>query len=170
MEKKIKIRIVIAAAAIIAAAIVILLSSGIAAFWINGAKYVASASGYTAKTFYSTESFFVAPNASADSAFGSVALSRLEETDNGVVVEITFSGEWKYKKGITLSAKPVFKTARDYSMKVTAREKSFSFLSQTVRRSDIVCRYRLEGATAAEFANATFTITDPVVNDYEKTR
>ena len=168
MEKKLKIRIIIATIAVLAAVLVILFSSGAFGFIVNGAKFVTADGRYSAKIFYYTKEYTLKEKEITASPFGTVSISSVKSDDNGVIAEFLFEGDWGLSRGKTLSARPVFNAARDYIMTVKACDSEFSFVSQTVSRSSVTAIYRLENANIEEYKSADFTLSNVVVNDYER--
>ena len=172
MDKRLKFRIITAVTSIVAALVVLGLSTGLFSFWSNRNGYILTSGRFNGKVYYYTSHVSLKEGESKDTDLGKISCVSLKNSDNGVIAEFSFKSKTNFSNGVILSASPLFKATRDYSMKITAVKEScetaLEFVSQSYDKNCVYCSYLLRGETVDDTSATVFRLTDIVINEYAR--
>ena len=165
MDKKLKIRIMIAIASVFAATLVIGLSTGIVEYWTKGIGYFVDG-GYRIQVsvLVSENDIALKNNESVKISAGEIAVRRVEIKDERSEVTIELKSELSYGGADVISDKTLKGTKKSV-MKVFCAPHELTFESQTIEKDKIVAVYFCDFALPED---AEFVVSDVILNEFSR--
>lgn len=165
MDKKLKIRLIIAIAAVFAAALVVALSTGIVDYWTKGIKfYVDGGYRIMVSTLVSEDEIIIKNGETAKLSVGEMTVINVEVINGGSTVTVELKSELAYGGAKVISAKPLGGTKKTV-MRAEYTWHELELETQTVEKDKIVAIYKCDVELPKD---AEFGFSNVILNEFSR--